>query len=185
MTKRLALFVILLPLSMFATESLHPAVTSNTIYGVWQAVSERSVRVFQLELNDSGNSYLSWAVPHGHAAAYRLTQMSISEGAFAFTFHSVDTNGGVDTIQVEGTGVAGGDGGLEEGELTTRLIMNPEETPQNIWELRFVKGWTIKDLFALSQDAARAIEESKQIDQVPLVGDSLPFAGAGLGGSAK
>ena len=143
----------------FATKDRHPPVTEETLIGVWEAISERDTRVYRMEINREGDSFLAYAVPHGWSWVCKLVKKEVKDGEVFLEFKSLKKKSRV--IRIKGEGVAGRDGARDEGVIVAELVMNPDQEPPNVWKLRFIKAPHIEELYGLSKSAEKAIEKAK------------------------
>ncbi|MEA2067728.1 MAG: hypothetical protein U9P12_00880 [Verrucomicrobiota bacterium] len=114
-----------------AIEDVNPSVTTNTLQGVWEAISERDQSVYQLEISEN-KGCLVFAVRYlKKSMVYHLTERHVAEdGLVELEF----ANAAGRRITVCGSGYAAED----EGLLEVQLDMNPGGTP-NIWKLEFIR----------------------------------------------
>ncbi len=114
-----------------AMEDINPVVTTNTILGVWEAISDRSYRVFQLEIS-AQDGVLTYGTCHlKKPGVYHLTKRHVAEdGLLKLEF----ANEKKERILIYGSGLATKD----EGILEVQLDMNPGDSP-NIWKLDFIR----------------------------------------------
>lgn len=156
---RIALAVLVLAQAVHATKNRHPPVTNETLNGVWEAISERDVRVFRMDINKEGDSFLVFALPRGRTVVYKLEKREVKDGEIFLEFRGVKKSSNV--IHVKGKGVAGNDGLRDEGAIDADLIMSPDQKPLNVWELRFIKAPYIEQIHNLATSAEKAVEEVK------------------------
>lgn len=143
-----------------ATKDRHPPITNETLVGVWEAISERDIRVFRMEINKEGDSFLVFALPRGRTVVYKLSKREVKDGEVLLEFTAIKKSSNV--ILIKGKGVAGHDGLRDEGVIDAELIMNPDQEPPNVWKLRFIKAPHIDLLYELAVSARKAVERAKE-----------------------
>ena len=119
------------PAIAYATKDPYPTVTRHTIEGVWEAISDRGFRVFQLEIS-AQDGVLTFGMCYlDKPGIYRLKEIHVIEkGLFKLDF----INDKKERILIYGSGQAMENAGV----LEVQLDMNPDGTP-NIWKLKFIK----------------------------------------------
>ncbi|QBG46377.1 hypothetical protein EGM51_02810 [Verrucomicrobia bacterium S94] len=124
-------FLCLLVSMASSMEDINPAVTTNTLLGVWEAISERDQSVYQLEISEN-KGCLVFAVRYlKNAMTYHLTKRCVEEDGFVKLEFA---NAAGRRITVSGKGYAR----ENEGILEVQLDMNPGGKP-NIWNLNFIR----------------------------------------------
>ncbi|UCB56621.1 MAG: hypothetical protein JSV30_05275 [Candidatus Omnitrophota bacterium] len=156
--------ICLFPLSAFASAQKHPPLTNETLFGTWEAISERDVRIFRIEINRKGDSFLSFGMHYSRSGVYKLVKKQVKDGEIFLEFRPLKKN--LKAIQVIGKGLAGHDGLREEGIINADLIMDPEALSLNVWKLKFIKTPYIEELYDLSECAKDAIQEIDKILQI-------------------
>lgn len=169
------IFLSLALLSLFgstAEASLEPcpAVTEDSIRGVWEAVyTSDTVRVFRLEIRGKGPSLLSQGLPSRMTIVSVLKKKTISDGKVNLLFKNnlrpaqTIVKGKEYTTKGEelivGTGQVCGSQGSEFGAMNVILVMEPDSPDPKKWELRFIKSPSglltqqLKEMSDLAKDA--------------------------------
>jgi hypothetical protein len=150
-----------------------PPVNRETIKGVWEALSERDVRVFRLEItNDAG--WLAIGLEFIGPMIFRLSKTEWEKDRVVLHFQGIGQSAhgahGPDdatpyTAVLRLSGTAWSDPPACAGWLDGVFTLNPEEKRENAWRLRFIK--TCPDAYLatiskLSIEAKQAIEQQKQ-----------------------
>lgn len=145
--------------SLLATVEMKPVVTKQTLIGVWEAVSERDIRIFQLEIRADGSGILVDATEfHAFRSSCEMDQVAVENGQVDIMLS--DETG--DKVSIKGSGRAAEEGGV----LEVILDKNPNGTP-NIWELKFYKFENrtyVKVINEMSDRATRKRESKEKID---------------------
>lgn len=152
-TKFLALlFLTLASAQGFASKDPCPEITKESLAGEWEAVYTASnVRVFRLEFNPRGRSFLYTGISTGPSSTMSLVselqQASVERGKVRLLFSTEEppvkrfAQGRLPTTKGEkllsGSGnVCGQDGGILDAEL----VMEPDSPTPRVWPLHFIKS---------------------------------------------
>ena len=156
-----------------ANVDVAPPVTAETIKGSWEALAEDYERVFRLELAD-GSGWLAVGLQFVDPMIFVLTKTRWHKGGVELYFKGVGGSSkgarGPDdltpyTAVLRLNGVAWKDGHGAGGLLSGVFVLCPEQKPENIWKVRFLKDTALPDfktLLQLSEQAKQAIERQKQ-----------------------
>lgn len=138
----------------FAWQDSLPALNSDTIVGVWEAVPGDARLVYRMEINNNGESYLSIAfAPNAfYRSLFRLVSIDINKGKIKLHFQTVYGKDAMTDLWIEGMGV----GYEESGEIKGTITVNGEnERKQKIY---FMKGSWTRSLAELSKKAEEIIK---------------------------
>lgn len=152
MLYRNLILVIFLASSSFslAEEERLPPLTEQTLTGIWEAVSERSVMVYVMEFSQNGKPHLISSLPGGTIFTYQLVKKKIRDGDIELLFegkHSI--------LSIKGKGY----GDQKEGLINAVMIVdNLNNDPR---PLKFSKPGMTKRWYELSTAAMKELERQR------------------------
>jgi hypothetical protein len=166
---RLALLLLLVPVSAGAHIDPPSPIGADDIYGTWEAVFVQrwDIRVFRMELRQEGGSRLAFALRGGVGFVGILTSANVRNGELRLAFQDSD----IGPINVVGKGWRFDDDlpqQLNECQRRTRtgvmmveLIMSPQDPHPTVWKLtfeRYAEYSITEELRELARTASEAIE---------------------------
>jgi len=147
--------ILLFPFSAAVSQDRPPPLNSDTIVGVWEAVSEDACLLYRMEINKNGESYLALvgAPKAYYRAVFRLVSSDIKEGKIKLHFHDISGKNAMTDLWIEGKGVWYGG---EDGEIRGTIAGNDENEEKQ--PIRFMKGTWTRMLAELSKKAEETIK---------------------------
>jgi hypothetical protein len=154
MATRVAIvFCLLLPLLASASEESPPAVTNDSLNGIWEGLVGDWI-LYRMDIRPRGDSYLVEHFAQDMETLYRLVHREVRGGSVLLRFRKV--SGGLPftptEVTLRGHGYAGYQG---QGELKTTLVQTAGE--KGSFPLRLQKGSRVRILARASKQAEKLI----------------------------
>jgi hypothetical protein len=158
-----ALLTVLLSVySARANEGPPPAITPETLVGVWEAAPSWAQRVYRLDIARRGDSYLAFTYG-SERLVFRLTSSTVDHGKLVLRFTSLRDRGrGCNDLTITGSGTAFGDFGTFESTL--RMYDPPYGTDHpelSAVRLSFTKPPWTRDLTRWSKESEKLIPRTR------------------------